>query len=313
MDEVAQTITKLGFGHEMNLLRERIHAWVAACDPEVRQAVEWQFLGGSKYFRPLTIFSCYAATHRTYDDHRRLPNGILTSALVIELFHNMSLVIDDIVDRSDTRRGRATLHTRFGELPALMVSGYIVADGYELLLGDEQAISLFSELMRRLAAAECLQWRLRRQPLDVEDWRRIAGEDTGSMFEVCACLGDRTGKLRRFGGLLGMLYHGCDDIGDARGAVALGGGGEEDVRDGILTLPASIAIRDPAIAELFCHPEPTPADLAEIARAIGAALPEAEAYLDQIAAEACEEARRFSTDPAPLIALVEQTRALSAR
>ena len=39
----------------------------------------------------------------------------MTSALVIEFFHNVSLVIDDIVDRSDTRRGRSTLHTRFGE------------------------------------------------------------------------------------------------------------------------------------------------------------------------------------------------------
>ena len=38
-------------------------------------------------------------------------------------------------------------------------------------------------------AAECLQWRLRRQPLGLEDWRAIAGEDTGSMFEICAALG----------------------------------------------------------------------------------------------------------------------------
>ena len=110
----------------------------------------------------------------------------MTSALVIELFHNVSLVIDDIVDRSDTRRGRATLHTRFGELSALMTSGYIVADGYKQLGDDLQAIGLFSELLKRLGVAECLQWRLRRQPLGVEDWRRIAGEDTGSMFEVCA-------------------------------------------------------------------------------------------------------------------------------
>ena len=45
-------------------------------------------------------------------------------------------LIDDIVDRSDTRRGRATLHIRFGELNALMTTGYIVAEGYLQLRGD---------------------------------------------------------------------------------------------------------------------------------------------------------------------------------
>ncbi len=121
----------------------------------------------------------------------------MQSALVIELFHNVSLIIDDIVDRSPTRRGRATMHTKFGELSALMTSGYIVAEGYLQLKDDLAAIALFSELLKRLGVAECLQWRLRRQPLGVEDWRKIAGEDTGSMFEVCACLGDRSGQVAK--------------------------------------------------------------------------------------------------------------------
>ena len=42
-------------------------------------------------------------------------------------------------------------------------------------------------------------------------------------------------------------------------------------------------------------------------------LPEAEACLDQIAVEARSEALLFSTDPAPLVALLDQTRRLSAR
>ena len=45
--------------------------------------------------------------------------------------HNMTLVIDDIVDESETRRGKTTLHCKFGLLPALMAAGYIVADGFE--------------------------------------------------------------------------------------------------------------------------------------------------------------------------------------
>src|ERR1700674_377527 len=118
-------IAQLGFESEMAQLRERITHWVAGCIEELREALEWQFLSGSKYFRPLTIFACYRSIIPG-----PIPEPIMTSALVIEFFHNVSLVIDDIVDRSDTRRGRSTLHTRFGELNALMTSGYIVAEGY---------------------------------------------------------------------------------------------------------------------------------------------------------------------------------------
>jgi geranylgeranyl pyrophosphate synthase len=313
-------IADLNLEHEMQLLRSRIESWVAQSNDEMREALRWQFDAGSKYFRPLTIFSCHRAVSRA-----AISPGLIQTALVLEMFHNVSLIIDDIVDKSDERRGKATLHFKFGELSALMVSGYIVADGYDILRDDaahggaadnaelRYNIKLFSELMKRLGVAECMQWRLRRRPLGVEDWRRIAGEDTGSMFEVCACLGTRSEVLRRFGHLLGVLYHGCDDVGDVRGATALGGGGEEDVRDGILTLPAALAIRDPAIGALFCNPDPTQADLEAMARAFAAQLPEAEAYLDQIAEEAKAQARLFASHPDALYALVDHTRQLSRR
>jgi len=54
-----------------------------------------------------------------------------------------------------------------------------VADGYVRLKNDLHAIALFSELLKRLGVAECVQWRLRRTPLGVADWRKIAAEDTG--------------------------------------------------------------------------------------------------------------------------------------
>jgi geranylgeranyl pyrophosphate synthase len=143
----------------------------------------------------------------------------------------------------------------------------------------------------------------------VEDWRLIAAEDTGAMFEAAACLGDRSQRLRRFGGLLGLLYHGCDDVADVRGSTALGGGGTDDLRDGILTLPAALAIRDPEVARLFAVEE---ADaLPQLSAAFRASLPEAEAHLDGIAEEARAEARLFAADPGPLFALVDRTRTLS--
>lgn len=301
-------ISRLGFQAEIGRLQAMLAEWLERASDEMRPMLDWQFVAGSKYFRPLTIFSCYRALHPG-----PMPDAVIRSAVVLEMMHNVSLIVDDILDASPERRGKATLYCRFGRLQALMASGYITAEGFRMCGDDAYSIGLFADLLQRLGVAECAQWRLRRQPLGLADWRDIAQEDTGSMFETCACLATRDESLRLFGRRLGMLYHGCDDVGDVKGLESLGGGGEEDLRDGILTLPASLAIQDPEICALFCKPEPAPDELARISLAMRAQLDAAEAELDQIAAEAKWEAHLHAAEPDLLYALVEHTRELSRR
>jgi geranylgeranyl pyrophosphate synthase len=177
-------------------------------------------------------------------------------------------------------------------------------------------IRLLSELLKRLGVAECVQWENRKEPLGLPDWHYLAREDTGSMFEICAALGARSQQLRRFGRLLGMVYHGCDDVADVRGAKNLGGGGKEDLEDGILTLPAALAIRDDEeVRNLFCvhdknKPRP-PAVAQRLLEAYQRKLPEAEAELDRIAALARDEARDAARAPEILVSLVDSVRGLS--
>jgi geranylgeranyl pyrophosphate synthase len=300
-------IGQLGVGGEIELLRARIAAWLEGVDDELRESLGWAFAGTPKHFRPVTVFACHRSLGPTP------AADAVELAFVIELMHNMSLIVDDVLDESDERRGIATVERKFGRLPALMASGYLVADAFDAVAGDAFAIHHLAELLRRLGAAECLQWRLRRQPLGVEDWRRIAGEDTGSMFEICAVLGGRSERLRRYGHHLGVLYHGCDDVGDQRGLEALGGGGDEDIRDGILTLPAALAIRDEGIRTLFLMDDDDPERLASLADACRAQLDDAEEVLDRVADMARAEATQFARDPEPLLVLVDQVRQLSRR
>lgn len=288
---------------DLDRLRVRIAAWIDAASAELHEPLKWQLCASAKFFRPLTVFAC----HRAISD-RPVPRQVVLSAVAVELMHNVSLVIDDILDRSRRRRGKLTLHCRFGELPALMAAGYITAGGFKLVANDPYAAGLLAELMQRLGVAECVQWRLRRRALGIAGWQAIAAEDTGSMFETCARLGTRDGRLQRFGLLLGILYHGCDDVADVRGGAALGGGGREDLRDGILTLPAAIATQGPRAAALF---RARSNGHARLRREFRAALPHAERYLDRIAAEAAVEARKNARHPGPLLKLIEHTRALS--
>src|SRR5262245_56576723 len=300
----ADVVRELGFDAEIETLQRQLNSWIRAKDSEMQEVLEWQLIGPSKFFRPMTVFACYQAM-----DDRPVPEEIRLAALLIELFHNVYLIIDDILDQCRKRRGKLTAHCRFGNLRALMAAGYIAADGFDQAAKCPRFVPRLAELMKRLGVAECMQWRLRRQPLGVEDWRMIAGEDTGSMFETCARLGDESGKLGRFGYLLGVLYHGCDDVADVRGLVGLGGGGEEDLRDGILTLPAALAIRDSKIAGLFANPAET--DLPVLSEAFQSCLSAAESYLDQIAEEARQEARIFARDDSGLFRLIDYTRQLS--
>jgi geranylgeranyl pyrophosphate synthase len=300
-------ITGLGMNAEIEQLRARIAEWLEVVSDELREPLAWAFGGAPKHFRPLTIFACHRAVRATP------AADAVDYAFAVELMHNMSLIVDDVLDESDERRGIATVERKFGRLNALMASGYLVADAFDALRDDRFAVGYLAELMRRLGAAECMQWRLRRRPLGVEDWRRIAGEDTGSMFEICAVLGARSERLRRYGHLVGVLYHGCDDVGDQRGLEALGGGGDEDIRDGILTLPAALAIRDPEIRALFLIDDDDPGRLAALADACRAQLDDAEQVLDGVAGSARAEAKQFATNPEPLLALIDHVRQLSRR
>ncbi len=295
----------LGVADDLRRLRAHIAVWIEQSERDVRDPLRWQLLSSAKYFRPLTIFACYGSVSSGI-----VPTAVMRSAVALELFHNVSLIVDDILDRSRYRRGRLTLHCRFGELRAWMTAGYLTAGGFAMVAGDVYGTRLLAELMQRLGVAECVQWRLRRRPLTVSDWRAIAGEDTGSMFEVCARLGTRDSRLRRYGRLLGILYHGCDDVADARGASALGGGGDEDIRDGILTLPAALALRDPRVAALFRAPANGSAR--RLRRKFAEVLPQADRYLDHLAADAVREAVEHAERAATLVTLVRHTRALSA-
>ena len=299
-------IRDLGFEQEVQALRDFLYEWVQRSDAEIRPFLEWQFGEGSKYFRPLTTFAVHMAKYGT-----RPTRECIIAAAVVEMMHNMSLVVDDILDESEFRRSKRTLHAQFGPLPGLMTSGIIVADAFDIARNNPYLVASLAELVRRLGVAECRQWRTRRRPANIKDWYQIAGEDTGTMFEICACVALGNEEMRRFGRLLGTLYHGCDDVSDVLGSAALGGGGVEDMRDGILTLPMSIAIQNPATLAAFVRGAPQ--DLTLLSNAVRMVLPAATAELDRIASEARAEAARICPYTQGLNALIDHTRGLAGQ
>ena len=300
---VWQLPERLGLVPDLDRLRAFLVSWVSQTDPEVRPMIECQLSGRAKYFRPATAFACWRAVS---DDP--VPQDVLHCVAGVELLHNVSLIVDDILDRSRYRRGLLSLHCRFGFLPALMASEYVMAATSRLVADDPYSVHLLAELMQRLALPSACngvcagnRWAPR-----IGEGSRAKTRDRCS--EICARAGTRDDRLRT-GQAAGNVYHGCDDVADVRGTTALGGGSARDIEDAILTLPVAVAMRDPEAALMFRNSSPSNREA--LTSKLVAALPEAEDYLDTLAAEAENEAQKNARNPERLLALIRDTRLLS--
>ena len=60
-------------------------------------------------------------------------SDVLPAALALEVFHNFTLLHDDLMDRSDMRRGRPTVHVRWGANTAVLSGDQMLIEAYSLL------------------------------------------------------------------------------------------------------------------------------------------------------------------------------------
>ncbi|HEY3062787.1 MAG TPA: polyprenyl synthetase family protein [Chloroflexota bacterium] len=181
-------------------------------------------------------------------------------AVGVELLHTASLVHDDIVDDSDTRRGSATLYARVGNALAVMVGDYLFAQAARecVATGDLRVVRLFAETLGAMARGQIdeansqLNGQHAWQTLSRDDYFRTIWGKTASLF-VLACQGTgllvgldaaQVDGLRRYGENLGLAFQVVDDILDFTSTEQeLGKPVGSDLRQGTITLPV-ILLRD---------------------------------------------------------------------
>ena len=84
-------------------------------------------IDGGKRLRPAFIYFGYKAVQRVKDEH-----ALLRASIPIELVHASALIHDDVIDNSDTRRGKPTVHKIFAEMFKNSKKGESLA----IILGD---------------------------------------------------------------------------------------------------------------------------------------------------------------------------------
>jgi len=188
------------------------------------------------------------------------PEPLDQMALGVELLHTASLVHDDIVDESDTRRGSATLYTRVGNALAVMVGDYLFSQAAQACVatGDLRVVRLFAETLGAMAQGQIdeangqLGGRHHWRTLSREAYYRTIRGKTASLF-VLACQGTgllaglespQVEALRVYGDACGLAFQVVDDILDFTSTEQeLGKPVGSDLRQGTITLPV-ILLRD---------------------------------------------------------------------
>ncbi len=213
---------------DVTLTREGIaaveEALVAAIDSEVsllNDASRHILTSGGKQLRPHIAFLSYLALGG--DDL----SEVVPMATAVEMVHTATLVHDDINDHSLLRRGRPSVHARWGRTFALLTGDYLFAKVYQLMAPYGTAYNMvFANACVELVEGETLQAvSAKAGEIDRETYKRIVALKTASLFEAAARMGAMKGggtpeeidALADYAYNLGIAFQMVDDILDVIG------------------------------------------------------------------------------------------------
>lgn len=185
--------------------------------------VTWLLRRPGKGLRPRLALATAAACGQGRSE------GLLAVAVAGELLHSASLLHDDLVDASSTRRGATTLHREFDPLTAVLAGDYLLGAAYAWLSQDagNDALRRLGPAVLALAEAELTEIHHRHSAPDVAFSEKVALGKTGSLFgwiaAASAAESDHNDELdawNRWGEALGLLFQLADDLGDHFGQFA---------------------------------------------------------------------------------------------
>ena len=180
---------------------------------------------GGKRIRPILLLM----TYNLYDEN---PQTVLDASLAIEVFHNFTLIHDDIMDKAKLRRGEESVHHKFGENTAILSGDLMLMYAYRLLAkyaennGFNKALHMFTQTGIEICKGQQLDMEFEsKQDVQVEDYlTMITGKTAvllGSSMYIGAVLGgahEQDAKhLYEFGKNLGIAFQLQDDVLDAFG------------------------------------------------------------------------------------------------
>ena len=231
---------------EMLLFEEYMQASVKSDNPLINEMVGYLFNTSGKRLRPLLVLmtakACGGIIPETYH-----------GAVTVELLHTATLIHDDVIDKSDTRRGKRSLHAVYDNTQAVLLGDYLLSTALleSVKTKDLNIIRIISELGQNLAEGELNQIFLANNIIVDEDaYFEVIDKKTASLMRASIAIGAITGgagnemieRFTQLGSILGISFQIRDDIFDYF-KKDVGKPTGNDIREGKITLPLIYALQ----------------------------------------------------------------------
>jgi len=207
----------------------------AHVDEKHREIVKYQIFTGGKRLRPaLAFLTCQLLGGKEKE--------AVYPAAGLEILHNYSLIIDDIIDNSELRRGKSTAWHKFGKSITSCIGIDYAAAIFEAANKSKKPIeisNLFTKTLKTIVDGEILDILFERagrgkEPyilknryakITEKDFFDMAGKKTAALFKACCSAGgilagatkEETAALGKYGYNLGLAFQIQDDILDIFG------------------------------------------------------------------------------------------------
>ncbi len=208
----------------------------------IGEMASYLFRSGGKRLRPLLTIASSSLFGYQGDRHIKL-------AACIELIHNATLLHDDVIDKSDFRRGNKTNNNIWGNKNSILTGDYLLSRCFEIMVedGSLEVLKLLSSVSSEIAQGEILQLQHEQEIETLEKtYLEIIGAKTSSLFvaamRVGGCINDRSKNekeaLTSFGANFGISFQITDDILDYySNSTSFGKSIGNDFHEGKITLP----------------------------------------------------------------------------
>ncbi len=222
-----------------------------ADSPLLSEMLTYALSSRGKGIRPLIVMLSAALNSPTGIVSRRA----WVAATMVEMIHLSSLIHDDVIDNSDTRRGKPSLNAMWQARKSILVGDYILgrtlsigmsSGQYDLVSHIAKSITILceGEVIQDDFASKCTMTR--------EGYIDIINKKTASLISTSASAGaiaagahaSKVENMRRFGEYIGMAFQIQDDILDYTPSANTGKPSNGDLREGKVTLPLLAVIEE---------------------------------------------------------------------
>ena len=213
----------------------------------ISQMSQYIINSGGKRIRPLLLLICAKATEYDGDYHYSM-------AVVIELIHTATLLHDDVVDQSATRRGQETANELWGNAPSVLVGDFLYSRAFEIMVepNSMEIMRILSKATNQISEGEVLQLlNIKNANVTQAEYFKVIERKTACLFkaacQIAGILSSADQKvinaMGSFGMHLGNAFQIIDDTLDYESdSNIIGKEIGDDLSEGKVTLPMIYAL-----------------------------------------------------------------------